>query len=95
MLTALCVVQTDTVLDAAMDEGLLETFDQMDDAEEHVVKVTRGQPHVSEEEVPSKQCAPALCSHFASSNFPVPTSHPTQIVHKASHTTMGVPWVAI
>ncbi|CAL8472183.1 g11725 [Coccomyxa elongata] len=43
--------ETDTVVDAAMDEGFLETLDRMDDVEERIISVTRGRPHVTEEEV--------------------------------------------
>ncbi|BDA47369.1 probable surfeit locus protein 2 at N-terminal half [Coccomyxa sp. Obi] len=45
--------EIDTGLDAAMDDSSLETLDQEDDVEEHAVRVTRGNPHVKEEEVPS------------------------------------------
>lgn len=57
MVTALCVAQTDADLDAAMDEGVLQTSVQMDDEEEHVVSMIEGQSHVPEEDVPSVRCA--------------------------------------
>ncbi len=91
MLTAWCVAQTDTIVDAAMDEGFLKTLDRMDDVEEHVVRVTKGPPHVTEEEVALLRCALVLCSHFAT---PLSTAFPC-IPHRVCTKLVTLPLVAI